>query len=104
MLRFYHKLSAADAVKQQQQQLAASAASTETRAVATAALRRGPGRPKKVVNANDFLAAAAAAQPTEPDSDHDEPAHKRVKYHNWSDAACSSASLIAALPLTHIDC
>ena len=77
MLKFFTPLSAADAASQQQQQHAASAAVTIACASVTAAMRRGPGRPKKVLSVNSALAAPADSE------DVEQPA-KRCKYENWS--------------------
>lgn len=102
MHRFFVKLSADDAVKQQQQQLALSAASIEARAVAVAQLRRGVGRPKRVLNADTVLAAAAAAHPVEKSGSADsEPLQKRGKYRNWSGSACFCSLMLADLQLTN---
>ena len=65
MLKFFTPLSAADATSQQQQQHAASAAVTIARASVTAAMRRGPGRPKKVLSVNSALAAPADSEDVE---------------------------------------
>jgi hypothetical protein len=84
MLKFFTPLSAADATSQQQQQHAASAAVTIARASVTAAMRRGPGRPKKVLSVNSALAAPADSE------DVEQPA-KRCKYENWSERAAVHA-------------
>ena len=96
MLRFFNPLSADDALKQHQlllAQSAASAAAAASCASLAAALRRGPGRPKKQLDAASVLAAAAnlADLPPTPEEE-DEPSIKRGKYTNWSVLCCSTGT------------
>ena len=81
MLRFFHHISAAEALAQQTQTAtldAAQHAREEADRQRTALLKRGPGRPKKVVDANAVVMAAAAQN-----SDEEEQPAKRGKYNNW---------------------
>ncbi len=87
MLRFFSPLSADDALKQHQQlltQSAASAAAAASCATLAEALHRGPGRPKKQLNAASVLATAADLAELASTPEDDEPPVKRGKYANWS--------------------
>lgn len=84
MHAFFKPVTAAEALQQHQQLLAWSAASTAAAAALAShavALRRGPGRPKKLLNATSVLTAAALAAV---ENDDEKPAAKRGKYNNWS--------------------
>ena len=95
MLRFFKPISPHDALQQHKHQLQQSAAASAAAAAASvtaAALRRGPGRPKKQLDASAVLLAAAALDGEE------EPSTKRGKYCNWSvHRQCAAAKRAHAL-------
>jgi DDE superfamily endonuclease len=95
MLRFFKPISPHDALQQHKHQLQQSAAASAAAAAASvtaAALRRGPGRPKKQLDASAVLLAAAALDGEE------EPSTKRGKYCNWSvHRQCAAAQRAHAL-------
>jgi lipopolysaccharide biosynthesis regulator YciM len=84
MLRFFRSISADEA---EQQSAAALKCSAEQQSEASQLqqkaelLKRGPGRPKKLTDAQHVLAMATAASAE--DNDAVEPAQKRGKYANW---------------------
>jgi Mg-chelatase subunit ChlD len=90
MHAFFKPITASEAIQQQhrlmQQSAAASTAAADVAARA-AALRPGPGRPRKQLDAPAVLAAGAAAAaqaPRRPQEQEEEQASKRSKYCNWS--------------------
>lgn len=96
MLRFFSPLSADDALKQHQQllmQSAATASAAASSATLAAALRRGPGRPKKQLDAASVLATAADLADLASTAEDDEPQAKRGKYANWSVQSRSTCTL-----------
>ena len=84
MLRFFRSITADEA---QQQSAAALKCSAEQQRQASQLqqkaelLKRGPGRPKKLTDAQHVLDMAAAAATSKEDAV--EPAEKRGKYSNW---------------------
>jgi len=85
MLRFFRSITADEA---QQQSAAALKCSAEQQHQASQLqqkaelLKRGPGRPKKLIGVHHVLAMAAVAD-TSKEEDAVEPAQKRGKYTNW---------------------
>ena len=90
MQRFFQPISVSDAFDQQQrvlQQSAAQAAIDADQRRQRELMRPGPGRPRKALDADAVLTAAAAAAPSTADegaaANCEEPPSKRGKYTSW---------------------
>jgi hypothetical protein len=86
MRRFFSTISADDAYTQQQvalQQSAAQAAINADQRQQRELIRPGPGRPRRVLDTNAVLAAAATASSSSLSTDPEEPPAKRGKYTSW---------------------